>query len=375
MFKMGDEIAIIGLGGMGTTILNFLSRTPGIKKIVVADLDEARGRATTDIATYGASQEGFYPSIRFVKTNLYDVDGTAEMLADIQPAVICHAATLAAWWARYSLPEAERRIYSEIVAINVPFYTALLYKLMQAVKKAGIKTHVVNCSYCDVVNPLLGKVGLAPTIGGGNVQNRIPRIKKIVSEKLKVPMRNVDVLLVAEHSWTEHPTVAPFWIKIIAEGDDVTDKFPKDKLMIQMQALDEVRHGPFTGVENKYAVQDIASAFLSNMLAIYFDTGAVTSAPGPTGMIGGYPVRLSRKGAELALPAEITMKEAVKINEEGARLEGVEQIKNGGTLVYTEKAHNAMRKLGLDWKEFSIEESEEKIQKIKLFFKSRGIEW
>ena len=63
---------------------------------------------------------------------------------------------------------------------------------MQAVKKAGIKAPIVNGSYSDNTNALLLKIGLAPTIEGGNFDLLTPQIKTIVSEKLKNPqLRNI----------------------------------------------------------------------------------------------------------------------------------------------------------------------------------------
>lgn len=69
----------------------------------------------------------------------------------------------------------------------------------------------------------------------------------------------------------------------------------------------------------------IASCVTRNVLAILFDTGEVVHAPGPEGLPGGYPVRLSAKGAELVVPNGLTREEGVKINEDAQRLEGIEK--------------------------------------------------
>ncbi len=41
--------------------------------------------------------------------------------------------------------------------------------MMEAAKKAGIKTHVVNSAFPDLVTPVLGKSEMAPTVGIGIV--------------------------------------------------------------------------------------------------------------------------------------------------------------------------------------------------------------
>ncbi len=53
--------------------------------------------------------------------------------------------------------------------------------MMQAVKKAGIKTHVVNSAFPDLVNPVLGRFGMAPTVGIGIVSVAPPLFWKTLA--------------------------------------------------------------------------------------------------------------------------------------------------------------------------------------------------
>lgn len=58
-------------------------------------------------------------------------------------------------------------------------------------------------------------------------------------------------------------------------------------------------------------------------MALYYDTVAVHQAiPGPNGLPGAYPTRLSGDGAELILP-DIILEEAIEINRMCARIDGV----------------------------------------------------
>jgi len=82
---------------------------------------------------------------------------------------------------------------------------------------------------------------------------------------------------------------------------------------------------------------------VKNILAILNDTRELTHAPGPNGLPGGYPVRLSAKGAEVVLPEELSLEEAVRINEEAQKFDGIQEIKNDGTVFFTEKAVKIMR--------------------------------
>lgn len=53
------------------------------------------------------------------------------------------------------------------------------------------------------------------------------------------------------------------------------------------------------------------------------------------------------------------MEEAIKINTEGAKREGVEELKDDGTLVFTDEARNVGKELyGIDLSEFRFADVE-----------------
>jgi hypothetical protein len=77
-----------------------------------------------------------------------------------------------------------------------------------------------------------------------------------------------------------------------------------------------------------------SSSFLKHCLAIYYNTGDVcASIAGPNGLPGAYPCKLSEKGAEVILPG-ISLDEAIRVNEEGARIDGIESVRPDGTVVF-----------------------------------------
>ena len=101
-------------------------------------------------------------------------------------------------------------------------------------------------------------------------------------------------------------------------------------------------------------------------MAIYNDTREYSSCTaGPAGMMGGYPGRLSQKGFELELPEGITLDEAVRINWENSKLEGIEEIKDDGTVVFTERNYQLMKELlNYDCKIMTIDESEQRAAEL-----------
>jgi len=359
---MVNGILVIGLGALGTALVQQLALAPGVNKIVAADIDEKRGKEIVDNTIYGAATSGVYPDIQFVGIDLFDVDGAADLLKQIEPALICNCTTLASWWFPHLLPiEIGKKVLEAGFGPWIPCHLTLAYKLMQAVKKSGLDVPIVNASYNDAVAPILSKVGLTPTVGAGNIDLLIPRIKKVVSEKLKVPMREVTVFLVAHHSVITTAGEAPFWYKILVRDKNVTDRF----------AVEEIRGA----IPRHYRLEErwveaplqyhIAASFLRNILAVYFDTNELSHAPGPLGLPGGFPVRISSKGPEIVLPEELSLNDAVKLNEEAARFDGVEKIEDDGTLVITDRAAEVVRDaLGFDHKRFRLAECAEKAKEL-----------
>ena len=203
----------------------------------------------------------------------------------------------------------------------------------------------------------MGKIGLAPTIGIGNVDLVAPAVTTYVSRQLDIPRESVEIYLVCHHQHWVFPREegyrpgAPYFLKILVGGKDVTSDFDTDQVM-----FDAVKLYPpgiaFTTVS--------ASSTLKNLKALVFDEGLRTHSPGPNGLPGGYPVRLSAKGAEVVLPPEISLDEAVKMNEMSGKLDSIEKIHDDGTVVFTDYAYVIMKEtLGFDHRSFHPSESKD----------------
>jgi len=364
----GNKILMIGLGSLGGHVLEFLARTHGMNRIIAADVNEDWGICKTNNAILGAINQGFYPSITFRKIDLNNIEGTAGILREEKPDLIFNATTLQSWWVIGLLPQ---KVYEKLLGAGLgpwlPMHLTLTHKLMRAVKKAGIETHVVSSSFPDAVHPVLEKVSLAPTVGIGNFDLLIPRIKKVVSEKLGAPIRNISVFMIGHHV---HDVLiedfgttggAPYFLKILVGDRNVTKKLDPEKIFSE----------PIPTPPGNQSDQQVASSAVKNILAILNDTGELTHAPGPNGLPGGYPVRLSAKGAEVVLPEELSLEEAVKINEEAQKFDGIQEIKNDGTVVFTEKSVKIMRKmLNYDCEELRLKESEERATELKALYNS-----
>jgi hypothetical protein len=361
-----STIMIFGLGDLGGHVLEFLARVPNIPKIVTVDVNEDWGIRKTNSAVLGASQFGLYPDIEFIPQDVSDVEATAILIRDVRPAILYNSMTMFSWWVITQLPpDAYKAIDAARYAPWFPVHFVPAWKLMQAVQRSGGSPRVVNAAFPDLVNPVLAKIGLAPTVGIGNVDNAVCSLRLVAARMLSVPLRSIAVYLVAPHYVSYYLSRfgttggAPYYLKVMADDRDVTSTLSVEKLFADIPVT-----ARRTGGIHAHPV--VASSVCKIILGIAFDTGEIGHAPGPNGLPGGYPVRLGANGAEVFLPEGISLEEAVRINNEGQVLEGIESIEADGTVVLTERTSAIFKKLlDYDCRRYSVRECEEKAIELK----------
>jgi len=338
--KKNDTLMIIGLGELGGIVLEILARVPNITKIVAADLNEEHGVRRTNTALMGASYLNLYPNIEFVKIDLNNIEETADFCG------------LGPW---------------------IPMHLLLVYKLMQAVKKSGVNSLVINSSFPDNVNAVLGKIGLAPNVGIGNIDLIVAPWRKVVSEILNVPLRRVRVYIFGHHyssynlGRTGTGLSAPYYLKIMVEDKDVTENFKIKELAKEIP----LRAKRTPGSQINWIV---AASAVKIILGILNNTNELSHAPGPEGLVGGYPVHLNKDGAKVFLPEGITREKAIQINEEAQKWDGIEKIKEDGTVVFMDEAYTTFKNLlGYDCKTMKIGEIEMRAKELSTLFKNFAI--
>ena len=359
-----DTILIIGsAGSVGHDMMYIIASKFSNISVVGADIDEKKGWSEVEESLQLAHNMGNYPDLGFRKINLFEIDETSELLKEIRPSVICNLASLGSWWITRLLP---MDVYDQIGPIGpwLPNHLTLAHKLMQAIKKSGIETSVVNGAFPDLTNVVLSKIGLAPVCGGGNMDLGLSRVKRLVARDLKVPFRSVQIYGVGHHgAYYTAKMNGPFWVKVLVDGEDVSARYTNDRIREMYTAA---QYGAFSTYKGPLVDQmRTAASFLKHVLAIYHDTGEVhTCVNGPSGLPGGYPTRLSAAGAEVVVP-ELGLEEAIRINEAGARIDGIERVKDDGTVVYVEDNVKRMREtLGYECAELKVSESEERAREL-----------
>ena len=369
--SVGNKVTIFGLGDLGGWVLEFLARRQGVTTIIGCDKRADWGSKKVNVTASGAGAEGYDKVLKFEECDVFDVDRTAELVSKYQPDFIYSGMTLMSWVIYTYLPKEMHQKANQIAGGPlVPVHLTLIYKLMQAVQKSGTNPVVLNNSWPDVVNPMLWGAGYKVLVGGGNIDNIVNEIKRKISVKEDVPMSAVTVYFICEHviNVMGTRTGIPYFMKIMIGDKDITDKYDCDSL------ISDRLMAPCPSEWISWIVHpEVAASTVKNIMAVLNDTNEFTHSPGPNGMLGGYPMRIGANGITIELPDGMTMEQAVKYNRDQAKYEGVEELKEDGTLIVTDEAYQiAKEMLGLECREIKVADTADRSKEIIAAFKKLG---
>lgn len=328
------NILFVGLGNLGSQVFDlFLLRATRDQKFLVAgrDLDYLRQR--TSFGAYAALQLGLDPKVECVQMDVQNVDQTAHTIWSFKPDVIFSSVTVQPSSAISKLP---LPIFEQLRHAGagpwLPLTLVLVYKLMLAVRQTGLDVMVLNGAAPDNAHSVLGKVGLAPTTGVGNLANLVPALRRSIAERLKTPVEQVQVLFyghnqVAHSLRTRGVPGAPFYLKALVDGQDVTHQADLPSIFTALP----------TTLRHEYTQLLSAASAVTVFNAITANTPTIVHAPGPGGLPGAYPIRAQGNGVEIVLPQGLTFDGAVHLNQEGQQLDGIERVGDDGTVYFAER--------------------------------------
>ena len=342
-----QTVLILGLGELGGLMLELLARSPGTRpRLVGSDINEDLGLRKVNSARQGALLWQGAADIEFAACDMTDVDRLAELIARCKADLVFNATTVSSWWLRDLLPAPIKARLHAVGAgsgLWAPGHATYAYNMMRAVRRSGRAPHVVNSAYPDAVNPALARAGLEPTIGVGNGALLEAPFRQLAATRLGVSADRIRVFLVAHHFHAYNTLVhgdtrgLDFYVKIMRDGDDVTEEVGGAELVRSIPDLARIPAAAgATWIVAAQAVQ-VVRGFLEG-------SGGVVHAPGPLGLVGGYPVTLAPK-LSLALPRDLPLEAAMAINEAGQRAEGIECFESDGTMVLGEVAQLTLKEV------------------------------
>lgn len=367
-------IMLIGLGSLGSIVLEMLAREEGLGQIIVGSRNERRGMARCNLARLGATAQGYAPDIRFIPLDLNDKEAVAETVRREAPDVIFSTATMQTWWLPDLLPPEQAEIIKGAgFGVWLSVHLTLTLKLMEALRDANYRGITFTAPYPDVVNCVLGHLGLAPTCGVGNVAEMASKVRLLAAERLAVSPDAVRVLLVAHHAlWSAvfgagdrsetfaQRGIPPYFLRVEYGGQDVTEAIHAHELLLSPYPLPS---GPATHFLT-------ASCIVRLMRALLSDSETLLHAPAPNGLPGGYPIVASSGGVRPAPINGLTLAEAIAINAGSHRLDGIERIEADGTVVFCPESASVLRReLGYDCDPLAPHESEERAKELMARFR------
>ena len=363
----GPTIMVVGLGDLGAAVLELLARQEGLGQIVVCGRRAAKGVARCNLARMGAMAQGYEPSIRFVALDINDADAVAETVCQEAPDLIFSAAALQTWWLTDLLPAEQAKVLKKArFGVWLPVHLTLTLKLMQALRDADYRGITLTAPFPDVVNCVLGKLGLAPTCGVGNLDEIVPKLRLLAAERLGERLDAIDVLLVAHHALQPvafgEPVeeIPPYYLRVYFEGQDVSEKVDAHALLLAPYPLTPGTPSCFL----------TAATTVKMIRALLSADETYLHAPAPHGLPGGYPIVVHGGDVQPAPIEGLSLAEAIDINERSHRFDGVERIEADGTVVFCAQDVEVLRKtLGCNFERLKPAESEDRARELMARFR------
>ncbi|WP_298519793.1 saccharopine dehydrogenase NADP-binding domain-containing protein [uncultured Methanobrevibacter sp.] len=335
-----DEITImiIGLGSVGTYLLDFLvsKNDPAIKLVVVGRNAEKMQSDVNIVRVAGLIREVNKSQIIVESgVDLNDIDSIEKAISKYNPDFIVNSSRAYPGLKYGSISWNNVRAYGIWTPLSIKFTK----NIMEACDKADTNAVVINTSYSDAVIPWLKSAGKAyPDFGSGNLNHLIPRMKFAVADMLGVDdFWNVDFNFAAAHfhdvciSKEGQTEGVELPLKVYYKGEE--KDLPHDDIFkacsISMP-VDQKRN-----MMNASSNYRIISAVID---AIRTGEDQKVFSPGVFGNIGGYPVIFGYKDDEISSwidESVFSFEEMDKANRESLALDGVEDIKDA-TLIYTD---------------------------------------
>ena len=351
------KILFVGFGNLGSQVFDlFVLRAKMGDQFLVGGKNVTYIRERVRWAVSAAFQLGVLIEADTTYMDVWNVDQTAQTISVFKPDVIFSSVTILPSTIISGLPSP---FFEKLAQAQggpwLPTTLVLVQKLMQAIQQTGLKITVLNGGTPDNSHEILGKVGLAPTSGIGNIALTIPPMKHAIAHQFQRPLEAIEVLFFA-HAYvvqclrTGTTGGAPFHLTVLVDGNDMTDHVDLPVLFRQL---------PLT-MEHEYTQLLTAASTAALFDALTTSTPTIVHAPGPIRLPGGYPVRVGNQGLEVVLPSGLSFEEAVSINQEGQRFYGIERVEDDGTVYFVEKNMTILQDvLGYECRQMRLSEVEE----------------
>ena len=297
----GASLVVLGTGSLAHATCDALA-TVSPEPINVTVVGRSRGKAAAVCylagtrAALGGTGVTFQPVAADFDTEL------AGVLAAARPSGVFVCASHQSPWERHTAPSAWTDLLARAgFGLALPLHADIAARVGRLVAAHAPGAWLVNACFPDAVNPVLASLSIPVLCGVGNVGT----LAASLQAALGLPDQS-RLHVLAHHAQLHSPTdEARAWL----DGTPLPDV---TALLAAQRAIDGSLLNRITGLT--------AALVLAALL-----TGATTEThvPGPNGLPGGYPVRLTDGRVSLRLPPGLSETEAIAVNQRAARGDGV----------------------------------------------------
>jgi hypothetical protein len=343
------DVMLIGLGDLGGRVLHALARSTSVRSIIATARNPQVGAAHVSQASLISALSGGPERIWFEALDLDDPAALPRLLGNVHPEVIVIAASRVTWWrTSHRDPQRAAALAALPYGAWLPVHMDLVQRSMRAVREHAPRAKTVCLPIPDLVGPALRPLGLAPSIGAGNVSEVAAKLQVLASRELGVSRNEVHVRLVMHHAleriaFPAFSTLSgeravpgePPWHGSISAGGTI----------LPASAVSRLVHTPYPlrhGVETHDLTATATLVLIESLLA---DVPSSVHAPAPGGLPGGYPLIVSRHAIDLDVAPDLSPSEAIHINERAAAWDGVERVEPDGTVVFTAPVVDAVERV------------------------------
>jgi len=298
----GCDILVSGSGGFAARIAFDIAATAEEPvEVVIAGRNRERLNWLRTAANARAALFGKKARFTTHAVDLLAPNASDEMLAATGPRIVVQAASIQTSQVIAQTGNAWTQLVAEGgLSATAVFQALLSSRVAAAITRAGKPVTLINCGFPDVVNGMIRAMGHDVACGMGNVAI----LSNVFAGSAATPV-GAEVKVLAHYqnlaAWRRRPEDrggrAPrAWL----DGTEVADVYAR---FADIQLTPEP------------VIEISGASGVPMMLAMAAGRSWTGHVPGPNGLPGGYPVRLTTDGVlELDLPAGLTQDEAVAWN-------------------------------------------------------------
>jgi hypothetical protein len=301
-----NRVVVVGSGSLARAIcqsLAVVADRPVTVTVVGRNADRIAELAY--VAGARAALSGTPALFRFAAVSFDDEAELAELLADVAPDAVLHCASVQSPWESVRTPSGWTRLLSEAgFGFTAPLHALLASRVARAVRRSGVPARILNACFPDAVNPILAALDLPIDVGLGNVALLSASLQAAWGLGPRDRLR-----LLAHHVHLNAPTGPDE--EALAWAGDVP--------------LTTVTGGLARQRSCRRAELNAVTGHTAALLLRDWRQGAVvyTNLPGPNGLPGGYPVRITDDGIALDLPPGWDLTRAIDWNIRAGIRDGI----------------------------------------------------